>query len=207
MKDLLAPLGLTPTPHQLTRLEGYAALLRQWNARINLVAESTLAELERRHILDCAQLAPHLPADSCRVLDVGAGAGLPGLVLAILAPQHQYTLAEKVSKKAAFLHTAAQELGLANVIVHAGRVESLVPRKYDIITCRAWASLADIVTLTTPLLAANGTWCLLKGEAYQAELEGCPSAQQMTIETHRSITNPAAVVMRLTPVPRETDTI
>lgn len=166
---------------------------------MNLVAESTLPVLESRHILDSAQLVPYLPAQPSRVLDVGSGAGLPGLVLAILAPQHHYMLAEKVGKKASFLHTVTRELGLSHVVVHPARVELLKPNKFDVITCRAWTSLQGIVEQTRSLLAPRGEWLLLKGEAHQTEIETCPAVKRMTIRMVPSITNPAGVVMRITP--------
>lgn len=199
MQHLLTPLGLTPTPHQLKQLERYKEGLLDWNQRINLIAASTEAAVTTRHIQDSAQVVPLLPAAPSKVLDVGSGAGLPGLILAILAPQHHYTLAEKVQKKAAFLSAMMKELGLQNVTVHPARVELLKPNRYDVITCRAWTNLSDIITLTRPLLSSKGCWCLLKGEAFQTELEACPAASKMTIERHRSITSPSGVLVRLTP--------
>lgn len=199
MDSHLASLGITPTAHQREQLDLYMTLLRDWNQRMNLVAASTLPQLKIRHVTDSAQLVPHLPAAPARILDVGAGAGLPGLILAILAPQHRYTLAEKVGKKAAFLRAATVELGLTNVTVHAARAELLKPQRFDIITCRAWTALDNIIALTSPLLAKGGSWLLLKGEAYQTEIAACPSVAQMTMRTVPSITNPAGVVLHLTP--------
>jgi 16S rRNA (guanine527-N7)-methyltransferase len=199
MQSLLTPLGLHPTSRQLAQLEQYQKGLLDWNQRINLIAVSTEPTIATRHIQDSAQVVPLLPGEPASILDVGSGAGLPGLILAILAPQHHYTLAEKVQKKAAFLSAMAKELGLANVTVHPARVELLKPHTYDVITCRAWANLTDILKLTRPLLSSKGCWCLLKGEAFQTELEACPQASKMTIERHRSITSPSGVVVRLTP--------
>ncbi|MFZ2587311.1 MAG: 16S rRNA (guanine(527)-N(7))-methyltransferase RsmG [Alphaproteobacteria bacterium] len=205
METLLKPLAITPTPRQLQQLEQYAALLREVNAHTNLVAESTMADLETRHILDSAQLVPYLSAKPCKVLDVGSGAGLPGIILAILAPQHTYTLAEKVGKKSAFLQRVVDELKLRNVQVW-GKQVSEVREKADIITCRAWAALDTIVITTFPLLRPNGSWWLLKGEAVKSEIEACEKAQQMTIESFPSITHPTGVVLHLTPVSRGTHT-
>lgn len=199
MQDLLIPLGLTPSAQQLAQLEAYKAGLLDWNQRINLIAASTEASVATRHIQDSAQVAPLLPKAPSSILDVGSGAGLPGLILAILAPHHHYTLAEKVQKKAAFLSAMVKELKLENVTVHPARVELLRPNKYDVVTCRAWASLSDIIKLTRPLLSSKGCWCLLKGEAFQTELEASGVASKMTIERHKSITSPTGVVVRLTP--------
>lgn len=180
-------IGHSLTPAQTQQIRHYADLLRQWNPRINLVAPSTLPHLEERHVLDCAQLAPHLPAEGpLEVLDVGSGAGLPGLILAILAPRHRFTLAERDQRKAAFLITAAHSLGLGNVKVHAGDVKKL-QNQYDIITSRAWASLADILELTSPLLTEQGAWLLLKGKALDAELKACETLFHLTTDRTPSI--------------------
>lgn len=200
MQSLLTPLGITADSRQIAQLMGYQQGLMDWNQRINLIAASTEPTIATRHIQDSAQVVPLLPSEPSKVLDVGSGAGLPGLILAILAPQHHYTLAEKVQKKAAFLSAMVKELDLKNVTVHPARAELLKPHKYDVITCRAWASLSDILTLTRPLLSSKGCWCLLKGEAFQTELEACPQASKMTIERHKSITSPNGVIVRLSPV-------
>jgi 16S rRNA (guanine527-N7)-methyltransferase len=169
----------------LQKKEAYATLLRQWNPRINLVSPTTLASLEERHIEDSAQLAEYLPIAPSSILDVGSGAGLPGLILAILAPEHTFTLAERDQRKAAFLHTAAHTLGLKNVKVYAGDVRKLAetgPHAFHVITCRAWADLKDILTLTSPLLAPKGCWLLLKGKAVDEELKVCGTLFHFTNE-------------------------
>ncbi|RYG58674.1 MAG: 16S rRNA (guanine(527)-N(7))-methyltransferase RsmG [Alphaproteobacteria bacterium] len=187
MNSMEQLLGRTLDAQEMAHFRQYASLLRQWNPKINLVAPSTLAALEERHLLDCAQLAPHLPsAGPLEVLDVGSGAGLPGLVLAILAPGHRFTLAERDQRKAAFLHTAIHSMGLTNVKVHAADVKSL-DNQFDIITSRAWASLNDILTLTSPLLKEQGSWLLLKGKALDAELRACETLFHLTTARTPSI--------------------
>lgn len=195
----LSKLGLALSPAQLDQLRFYKEHLLEWNRRMNLVAESTLPVLDVRHLLDSAQLAPYIIEKNMNILDVGAGAGLPGLVLATLFPHTRVTLAEKVGKKAGFLRSAAAAMGLSNVTIHAARAELLAPRSFDIVTCRAFANLSDILKITSPLLRKNGVWLLLKGESFDAELEGCPQAQKMTIERRPSITSPHGVVVRLAP--------
>jgi 16S rRNA (guanine527-N7)-methyltransferase len=196
------------TPAQQTQLKTYAQLVRQWNPKINLIAPSTLPELETRHILDSAQLAPHLQTlvdhSTTRpstidhtVLDVGSGAGLPGLVLAVLMPHIHFTLAERDQRKAAFLLTARHTLGLTNVHVHVGDVATLAPKQFEVITARAWASLSDIITLTSPLLAQKGSWLLLKGEAVQAEITAYAGPENVTFTATPSITNPKACVLHV----------
>lgn len=194
---------LTLTPVQEKQLKAYAGLLRQWNPTINLVAPGTLPDLEVRHIADSAQLAPHLPVEPTHILDVGSGAGLPGIILAILCPQHTFTLAERDQRKSAFLLTAAHTLGLSNVQVHAGDVRALPEKTYGLITARAWASLADILELTNPLRAQNAGWLLLKGEAVDAEITayqgGAKSTSAMTFTRTPSITNAKACILQVRP--------
>jgi 16S rRNA (guanine527-N7)-methyltransferase len=182
MEHVEQALGRALTSHEIKQLQDYAAMLRQWNPKINLVAPSTLADLEKRHILDSAQLVPHLPLnEGLNVLDVGSGAGLPGLIMAILAPHHRFTLAERDQRKCAFLHMAAYTLGLTNLKVHAADVTKL-QNQYDIVTCRAWADMQAIFTLTSPLLKEQGSWLLLKGKALDAELKACETLFHLTEE-------------------------
>ena len=180
-------LGKSLEPEKTAQIRQYAALLCQWNPKINLVAPSTLPNLEERHILDSAQLAPHLALQTpLEILDVGSGAGLPGLILAILLPGHRFTLAERDQRKAAFLHTAIHSMGLANVKVHAADVKSM-EYQYDVITSRAWAELIDILTLTSPFLKEQGSWLLLKGKALDAELDTCETLFHLTTTRTQSI--------------------
>lgn len=197
MKNLLAPLGLPLSPHQISQLERYAALLREANERMNLIAPSTVDDLEQRHILDSAQLAPHFKGPTMSVLDVGSGGGLPGIILAILCPQHHFTLAEKVGKKAKFLQSVVDDLKLTNVTVWSKQVAELKDT-YNIITCRAWAALDIILTTTRPLLRHGGSWWLLKGEAIDAELEACTLPTKVTMTRYPSITHPNGVILHLT---------
>lgn len=178
----------------LEKLAAYAALLRQWTPKINLVAPSTVGDLERRHLLDSAQLLPYLPAKPARVVDCGSGAGLPGMVLAILAPQHTFTLAERDQRKAAFLVTARHALGLKNVTVHDGDVGKLPHGAFDVVTARAWANMADIVAQTRPLIVPTGMWLLLKGEAVSQEMEGLHG---LRVEMHPSMVLSEGKVVRM----------
>jgi 16S rRNA (guanine527-N7)-methyltransferase len=187
MHALEKQLGISMDAQKTAQISQYAALLRLWNPKINLVAPSTLPNMEERHILDSAQLAPHLTSKTpLEILDVGSGAGLPGLILAILLPEHRFTLAERDQRKAAFLHTAVHALGLANVKVHAADVKA-IENQYDVITSRAWAELVDILTLTSPLLKEQGAWLLLKGKALDAELDTCETLFHLTTERTPSI--------------------
>jgi 16S rRNA (guanine527-N7)-methyltransferase len=182
MKQVEQVLGRVLTPQEMAHFSQYASLLRQWNPKINLVSPTTLPALEERHILDCAQLAPHLPPQAgLQILDVGSGAGLPGLILAILRPDLRFTLAERDQRKAAFLHTAIHSMGLTNVKVHAADVKTL-QNQFNVIASRAWASLEDILNLTSPFLSEQGAWLLLKGKALDVELRACETLFHLTTE-------------------------
>lgn len=192
-------------------LTRYAQLLRQWNNKINLVSPTTLKELETRHIADCAQLCEdiekiqnHNQHPTLSIADVGSGAGLPGLVLAILNPQHTFTLIESDSRKAAFLITGVQELGLTNTRVLNQRVEAVqLQPKAHVVTARAFAPLPRLLLQTQHLLAPGGCWLLLKGEAVDAELKGCETLFPVTVERRPSKIaangREAGVVLTLTP--------
>jgi 16S rRNA (guanine527-N7)-methyltransferase len=159
---------------QCERLVDYARLLVRWNRVHNLTAIRRGEDILTHHLLDSLALAPELervgPAGSARVLDVGSGGGLPGLVLAVALPRAQFTLVDAVQKKCAFLVQARLELGLANVEVIHARVEALRAPPFDVIVSRAFASLAPFVALTRHLLKATGCWLAMKGQAPDAEL-------------------------------------
>jgi 16S rRNA (guanine527-N7)-methyltransferase len=208
LETLLQSAAIPFTPEQLNQLVRYRALVEKWNPKQNMVAPSTLPGFDRRHTLDSAQLALYLggPAHSggnsalaagISVLDIGSGAGLPGLVLAILKPGIKITLAEIIQKKASFLTTAAYELGLKNVRVHAADVRTLAPETFNVITARAVSELADLLALSEPLLAPGGRWLLLKGQAAEHEINALEKADALVISRHRSIVEPAGAVLEI----------
>ena len=143
----------------LARLESYAALLEKWSRAINLVGRDTLPDLWGRHMLDSAQLVDHLPPPPQdrprRLLDLGSGAGFPGLVLAILGAGELH-LVEADGKKCGFLREAARasKTSGAEVTVHHTRIESLPPLAVDVVTARALAPLPRLLELAAPFLAA-----------------------------------------------------
>ncbi len=151
------------------KFERYAQMLREWSTKMNLVAPSTLADIENRHFADSAQLADILPRDA-KIADLGSGAGFPGVVLAILG--WHVTCIESIGKKVAFLLALKQELDLPNLTIYHGRVEDFVrhlPAKNDnlIFTARAFAPLIKILDYV------SGTNCqlfLLKGREIPAEI-------------------------------------
>ncbi|TXH04727.1 MAG: 16S rRNA (guanine(527)-N(7))-methyltransferase RsmG [Nevskiaceae bacterium] len=155
------------------RLLAYQDELIKWNAAYNLTAIRDPAEMVVKHLLDSLAV---LPLVHGRVLDVGAGAGLPGLVLAIAEPSLAVTTLDSNGKKARFMRHAARSLGLANVAVVEGRVESYAPDLgFDCIVSRAFASLADFFDKTAHLLAAGGVWVAMKGKLDDQEIAGIPA--------------------------------
>ena len=179
----------------LARLEAYAGLLTRWSDRINLVGRDTLPDLWRRHMLDSAQLRPLFPDGAQSLIDLGSGAGFPGLVLAILgAPGVE--LVEADSRKAAFLREAAR-VTEANVTIRPCRIAALPPHPVDVVTARALAPLAGLLDLARPFLGA-GTVCLLpKGERAEEELTLARKDRTMIVSRHQSIADPQGVVLRL----------
>ena len=134
----------------LARLEAYAALLTQWSARINLLGRDTLPDLWRRHMLDSAQLLPLLPDNTQSLIDLGSGAGFPGLVLAILGVPG-VELVEADSRKAAFLREAAR-VAEAAVTIRPCRISAVPAHPVDVVTARALAPLARLLDLARPFL-------------------------------------------------------
>jgi 16S rRNA (guanine527-N7)-methyltransferase len=185
----------------LERLEAYAALLVRWSARINLVGRNTLVDLWRRHILDSAQLQPLVPDSARSVIDLGSGAGLPGLVLAILgAPEVE--LVEADSRKAAFLREAAR-ITEVDVTIRPCRIQAVPPHPVDVVTARACAPLDRLLGLAEPFLAPHTECLFLKGERVEDELTLARKHWRMTATLCQSVSDPRGVVLRLQQVARE----
>ncbi len=158
----LQALGLEPEAAKLARLLEFLALLAKWNRTYNLTAIDDPLEMVSRHLLDSLSIAPHLCGQ--RILDVGSGAGLPGIPLAIWFPGREFHLLDSNGKKIRFLFQAKVALALANVTVHQARAEALGDEQgFDCVTSRAFASLAEMVRVSGHLLAPGG--CLLAMKA------------------------------------------
>ena len=169
-------LGLSiPEEHQ-RRLLDYQALLAKWNASLQMTSIREPRQMVVKHLLDSLSILPRLDREPIsRVLDVGSGGGLPGVVLAMVRPDWQVTVNDIVQKKTAFLTQARATFKLTNLTVVTGRVESLVvgkevPAPFDAIVSRAFAELTDFVTLARNLLAPNGSFWAMKGVAAEHEL-------------------------------------
>lgn len=148
----------------------YSALLIDWQSRMNLVAPSTVDQLWQRHFADSAQLIGLVPAKSMQWLDIGSGAGFPGLVVALLS-EHRVTLIESIGKKCRFLREIIDQLGLSNAVVRNERAESLGRGDFDIISARACSPLVRLFELGYNHAHKKTCWLLLKGETVEHELE------------------------------------
>ncbi|MGI4848480.1 MAG: 16S rRNA (guanine(527)-N(7))-methyltransferase RsmG [Janthinobacterium lividum] len=169
---------------QIERLIDYLALLAKWNRTYNLTAVRDPVQMVTQHLLDSLAILPAF-ANAGNVLDVGSGGGLPGMVLAIWAetanPAMRISMIDTVNKKTAFLTQVKGELGLANVTVLTGRVEQLdVQQKFDVITSRAFADLADFVNWSQHLLAEGGRFIAMKGVQSDEEEAGLPAGWAIT---------------------------
>ena len=175
-----AKLTISLSARQIDKLLDYLALLVKWNSVYNLTSVRDPQQMVIQHLLD-AMSALFAFKGAKRVLDVGTGGGLPGIVIAIWAmeaePEMQVHLIDTVKKKTAFLTQVKAELGLEQVTVHSGHVEKLVSENtFDIITSRAFAELIDFVKLSGHLLEQDGSMIALKGKMPEEEIKRLPLA-------------------------------
>jgi 16S rRNA (guanine527-N7)-methyltransferase len=173
----LAKLGLEVGPPEVDKLLAYLALIARWTRVYNLTALRDPGEMLSHHLLDSLSvIAPlrreHPPGG--RLLDVGSGAGLPGVVIAVLCPDVQVVCVDTVAKKASFIRQVAAELALPNLRAEHSRVEAMKPEAFDTVTSRAFASLADFVHLTMRHLAPGGQWMAMKGRRPDDEIANLP---------------------------------
>ena len=179
--DAATALGLQLSEDQRRKLLDYLALLGRWNRTYNLTAVRDPADMLRQHVVDCLAAVPALRRTSPgprRVLDVGSGGGLPGIVWAIAEPGLDVTCVDSVGKKTAFIQQAASALRLDNVRVEHTRVEDVRSAPFDIVTSRAFASLADFIGATSELAKPTGIWLAMKGKLPLDEIAALPSGFQ-----------------------------
>jgi 16S rRNA (guanine527-N7)-methyltransferase len=169
----LAALGLDLDQEQRAALLHYAALLQRWNRVFNLTAVHDLDGIVTRHLLDALAVVPYLPTG--RLVDVGSGAGLPGIPLAIACPELAVTLLDASAKRVRFVRQAVIELGLAKVDpVHARAEAYHAETPYDAVITRAFANISDMLTACRHLVAANGVILAMKGLRPDSELAALP---------------------------------
>ncbi len=186
-----AALGLALSDAQCDALLAYQALIIKWTRVYNLTAVRDPSEMLSHHLLDSLAIVPalqrHAGDRSLRVLDVGSGAGLPGVVIALLFPEWQITCVDTVGKKASFIQQVAAELGLRQLRSEHARVEQLDAAPFDVITSRAFASLFDFTDLTGPLLKQQGVWMAMKGKRPAEEIAALPSTLEVFHVEHLTV--------------------
>ena len=185
-------LALDLSDTQLDTLLAYLALLQRWNATYNLTAVRDPADMLTQHLADClAVIGPlrrhNATTPSSRILDVGSGGGLPGIVIAVLNPGAHVVCVDTVGKKAAFIRQMAGELGLKNLFAEHARVEQLKAAPFDVIVSRAFASLGDFTRLTRRHLAPQGVWMSLKGKTPDDEMAQLPEGLAVFHVEHLSV--------------------
>jgi 16S rRNA (guanine527-N7)-methyltransferase len=180
---VLRALQLTASEQQRRQLLQYLALLERWNQVYNLTAVREPERMLTLHLADSLAVLPALDQRAPRrLLDVGSGGGLPGVVLAIMRPAMQVVLVEAVQKKCAFLRQVAATVGLPNLQVEHARVEQLRLPGFDCITSRALGDLAELVRISEHLLLAGGAWAAMKGSQPDAELQALPADLHHRVE-------------------------
>ncbi|MCU0963672.1 MAG: 16S rRNA (guanine(527)-N(7))-methyltransferase RsmG [Burkholderiaceae bacterium] len=179
LRSGLEALSLPADEALLDRLLAYLDLLQKWNQAYNLSAVRDPQQMVHQHLLDCLAALPavdrHLRGREARILDVGSGAGLPGVVWALMRPNWAVCCVDAVAKKASFVRQVAAELALRNLQAEHARVEQLCIVAVDVVVSRAFASLADFTALTRQHLAPGGCWLAMKGRLPEEEIAALPA--------------------------------
>lgn len=183
------------------KLDLYDLLLQKWQAKINLVSNSTLKDAQSRHFIDSLQLCPHIPADAHTVYDIGSGAGFPGLVIAAARPDLSVHLIETDQKKCSFLQTVSREIN-APVKVHTDRAERVGLPAPDVVTARALADLSQLLEWTERWWSSWPDMILIfpKGIAAQDEIAKAQKRYRFDHQTYPSVTDKDASIVVLTHV-------
>jgi len=184
----------------LDRLAAYEATLRKWQPKINLVGPSTLPDAWRRHFLDSAQLFPLIPESARVLVDLGSGAGFPGLVLAIMGVPEVHMI-ESDSRKCAFLREAARAAD-TRVTVHNKRIEAAPAIAADVVTARALAPLTDLLNWAHPFIGNWGIGVFPKGQNVEEELTDTTKYWKMQAERFDSRTDPTGTILRVSGIDR-----
>ena len=197
--------GLNVSRETLERLQIYEALLRKWTPRINLVAKSTLDVLWARHFVDSAQIYRLAPAPADHWVDLGAGGGFPGLVVAIMGMEKgspsRMTLAESDARKCAFLRTVIRETGAPAEVINE-RIEDIAPLQADVVSARALADLTRLLSFAARHMAPGGIGIFPKGEAWRTELDAAQSTWNFDYQVAKSETEQGPVILSVTGVAR-----
>lgn len=181
----------------MEKLQTYLDLLQRWNKAINLVGRETLKDPWRRHFLDSAQLWSLLPGDapSQRIVDLGSGAGFPGLVLSIMGAREVH-LIEADQRKVTFMRHVSRETG-APTVFHNDRIEALTPFTVPVVTARALAPLPKLLGYAAPFLQQGGISLFLKGREAEQELTAAATEWKMKVKRHRSKSSDEAIILEI----------
>ena len=184
------------------RLTAYEALVRKWNAKINLVAPSTLPEFNSRHIQDSIQIFDHVQFPEGNWVDLGSGGGLPGIVVSIYAQKAPLTvsLVESDHRKSAFLRTVIRELSLQNVSILTDRIENVPPLAANFVSARALAPLSVLLSMVQRHMHQDGTAMFLKGRSWKAECDEARKEWRFDVTSFPSKTDPDAAILKITGV-------
>lgn len=185
--------GFSVSCETRARLDTYSALLRKWNSSINLVSRSSVRDLETRHVADSLQLA-EFATDAANWLDIGTGAGLPGLVIAASDPRLKVTLVESDQRKVAFLREASRQMKL-DVSIRCSRIESAPEPVFDIVSARALAPLSQLFTYALPWLRPEGRCIFMKGVRLHTELDEARKHWRFSYEQWPSKTSPEGAIL------------
>jgi len=180
------------------RLQVFVGLLGKWNPAINLVSTASLVDVWTRHVADSAQVLDCAPVRRRRWLDLGAGAGFPGVVISLISADTDnpvdMTLVESDQRKAAFLSTVSRETGVPMKVV-ATRIEAVLPQQADIVSARALAPLVKLCSFTERHMAPDGTALFLKGGHYDAEIQEARRVWSFALDVRASSTDPSGAVL------------
>lgn len=179
----------------LDRLKAYEALLIKWQKSINLISPNTLDHIWHRHFYDSAQLLTYIPQTINEILDVGSGAGFPGLVLAIMRPDLKMTLVESDQRKAEFLRSVSRETG-GCIVIQNDRLERADLNNPRYVTARAFAPLTEIFDYFRHL-PDYPEFLLLKGKTYRQEVEAAQKFYNFTLNIHKSKTDPNSAILHI----------
>lgn len=183
----------------LALLKSFVGLLQDWNTRHNLVSRTSLDDVWRRHVWDSAQLVQFLPANALSLVDLGSGAGFPGLVLAILLrdrPRFRTVLFEATTKKCRFLEAASHRVGVQTEIRNA-RIENATPEHFDVVAARACAPLPKLLGYAQAFQGSNTINLFFKGQSVDAELTEAHKSWNMDLRQHPSQTDPTGVILEI----------
>ncbi len=192
--------GVNVSRETMADLEAFAALVAKWTAKINLIARGTVDSIWDRHVVDSVQLYKFAPKTYKKWVDIGSGGGFPGIVMAILGkemnPQAQFILIESDQRKAAFLRTAARELGLS-VVVIAERIELAPEQNADVVSARALTALSGLLSLSQRHLKPDGLALFHKGRQSGQEVADAQKNWTFELEDYASITDPDARILAI----------